>query len=83
MPRWASSPPSLVRATRNPTIPTDPVALAEGFEVVATLQPRAEKLSVTELSALARKEVTKPRTKVDARTLKTIDKALGATAAGG
>ena len=66
----------------DPTIPTDPVALAEGYEVVATIRPRAEKLSVNQLSALARKEVSRPRTKVDARSLKQIDKALAAPDAG-
>ena len=66
----------------DPTLPADPVALAEGYEVVATLKPRAEKLSVDQLSTLARKEVAKPRTKVDARTLKQIDKALAGPAAG-
>ncbi len=62
----------------DPTIPEDPVALAEGFEVVATIRPRAEKLSLDQLSVLARKEVSRPRTKVEAKTFKSIDKALDA-----
>ena len=33
----------------------DPVALAEQYELVATLKPRAEKLSLNELSSLAGK----------------------------
>ena len=57
-------------------IPEDPIALAEGFELVATLQPRREALSLTQLSTYARREASRPRTKVDAKTLKQIDKAL-------
>jgi len=63
----------------DPTLPDDPVALAEGFELVAKLQPRAEPLSLGQLSTLAKREMTRPRTKVDARTLKQIGKALDAT----
>ncbi|MEA2686872.1 MAG: hypothetical protein QOE93_2067 [Actinomycetota bacterium] len=62
----------------DPTLPTDPVALAEGFEVVATIRPRAETKTLNELSVLAAKEVSRPRTKVEAKTFKSIDKALGA-----
>lgn len=63
----------------NPTLPEDPVALARDFELVAELRPRAEPLSLGQLSTLAKREMSKPRTKVDARTLKQIDKALDAT----
>lgn len=63
----------------NPMLPEDPVALAEGFELVAELRPRAEPLSLGQLSTLAKREMTRPRTKVDARTLKQIGKALDAT----
>lgn len=66
----------------NPTLPSDPVALSEGYELVATLQPRAEALSLQQLATFARKEVSRPRTKVDAKALKQIDKAL-AVAVGG
>lgn len=64
----------------NPTrgLPDDPIALTEGYELVATLQPRAEALSLSQLSTFARREIRQPRTKVDARTLKQIDKALQA-----
>ncbi|MGH9264970.1 MAG: hypothetical protein ACRD1D_09795 [Acidimicrobiales bacterium] len=64
----------------DPTVdlPDDPIALTEGYELVATLQPRAEALSLSQLSTFARKELRQPRTKVDARTLKQIDKALQA-----
>jgi hypothetical protein len=62
----------------DPTLPSDPVALAEGFELVATFRPRQENLSLRELSTLARKEMSRPRTKVDVKALKTIDKALQA-----
>lgn len=63
----------------DPTIPEDPVALAEGYELVAELRPRAESLSLGQLSTLAKREMTKPRTKVDQKTLRQIGKALDAT----
>ena len=63
----------------DPMLPDDPVALTEGFELVAELRPRAEPLSLGQLSTLAKREMTRPRTKVDARTLKQIGKALEAT----
>jgi hypothetical protein len=63
----------------DPMLPTDPVALAEGFELVTELRPRAEPLSLGQLSTLAKREMTRPRTKVDARTLKQIGKALDVT----
>lgn len=63
----------------DPTLPDDPVALTEGYELVAELRPRAEALSLGQLSTLAKREMTRPRTKVDARTLKQIGKALDAT----
>jgi hypothetical protein len=66
----------------NPTLPSDPVALSEGYELVATLQPRAEALSLQQLATFARKEVSRPRTKVDAKALKQIDKALTAAISG-
>jgi hypothetical protein len=63
----------------DPVLPEDPVALTEGYELVAELRPRAESLSLGQLSTLAKREMSKPRTKVDARTLKQIDRALDAT----
>jgi hypothetical protein len=63
----------------DPTLPEDPVALTEGFELVAELRPRAEPLTLGQLSTLAKREMSKPRTKVDARTFKQIGKALDAT----
>ena len=66
----------------DPTLPADdPVALSEGYELVATFQPRREALSLGELSTLARKEMSRPRTKVDTKTLKQIDRALDAAVA--
>jgi len=59
-------------------LPTDPVELAEGYEIVATLQKRAEPLELRQLSTFAKREMSRPRTRVDAKTLKQIDKALGA-----
>jgi hypothetical protein len=63
----------------DPTLPEDPIALTEGYELVAELRPRAERLSLGQLSTLAKREMTRPRTRVDARTLKQIDRALEAT----
>ena len=63
----------------DPTIPADdPIALAEGFELVATLRPRAEALSLGQLSTLAKREMSSPRTKVDAKTFKQIGSAIDA-----
>jgi hypothetical protein len=88
------NPPELLRAEMgfksalarqgnpDPTLPVDdPVALSEGYELVATFQPRREALSLGELSNLARKEMSKPRTRVDSKALKQIDKALDAAVA--
>jgi len=58
----------------------DPVALAEQYELVATLKPRAQKLSLNELSSLAGKAITTPRTKVAASTFTKIDKAMAVKA---
>src|SRR5215210_2820174 len=63
----------------DPMLPTDPIELTEGFELVAELRPRAERLSLGQLSTLAKREMTRPRTKVDARTLKQLDRALEVT----
>jgi hypothetical protein len=63
----------------DPMLPEDPVALTEGFELVAEFRPRAEPLSLGQLSTLAKREMTRPRTKVDARTLKQIDRVLDVT----
>jgi hypothetical protein len=63
----------------DPTLPEDPVALTQGYELVAELRPRADALSLGQLSTLAKREMTRPRTKVDARTLRQIDRALDAT----
>lgn len=60
----------------DPTLPEDPVALTEGYEVVATLRPRPENLSLEQLSKFARREVYRPRIRVDARTVRRIDKAV-------
>lgn len=62
----------------DPTLPEDPVELTEGYELVAELRPRAERLSLGQLSTLAKREMSKPRTKVDARTLKQLGKAIDA-----
>lgn len=63
----------------DPMLPDDPVALTQGFELVAELRPRAEPLTLGQLSTLAKREMTRPRTKVEARTLKQIDRALDGT----
>lgn len=67
------------RGNPDPMLPDDPVALTEGYELVAELRPRAEALSLGQLSTLAKREMSRPRTKVDARTLKQIGRALDAT----
>ena len=59
----------------------DPVALAEGYEIKATLQKRAQPKSLGELSTLARKSVTTPHVRVDPKAMKQIDKALTVAAA--
>ncbi|MDQ1399726.1 MAG: hypothetical protein QOJ52_3102 [Acidimicrobiaceae bacterium] len=61
------------------SLPTDAVELAQGYEVVATLRPRAEKLSLEQLSTFAQHEVNKPRITVDAAMLTHIGTALQAT----
>ncbi len=60
-------------------LPADAVELAQGYEIVATLRPRAEKLSMDQLSTMARKEVSRPRTKVEAKVIKQLSKALHVT----
>ena len=55
----------------------DPGALAEQFEIVATLRPRAQKVSLNELSNLAAQAIKSPRTNVDATTFTKIDRAIG------
>lgn len=62
----------------DPTLPEDPIALSEGYEVVATIRPRAENLSLDQLSKFARREVYRPRIRVDAKTVRQIDKAVSA-----
>ena len=59
-------------------LPTDPVELAEGYELVATLRKREQPVELRQLSAFAKREMSRPRTRVDASTLKQIDKALAA-----
>jgi hypothetical protein len=62
-------------------LPTDPIALAEGYELVSTLRPREEPLPLRQLSTYARQATSRPRVRVDAKTLKQIDKALEAATA--
>jgi len=66
----------------DPTRPNDPVALAEGYELKTTIRPRAEKLSINQLATFARKTAARPEIKVDQKTMKTIDSALGAKTLG-
>jgi hypothetical protein len=60
----------------DPTLPEDRVELAEGYEIVATVQRRAENLSLDQLSKFARREVYRPRIRVDAKTVRRIDRAV-------
>lgn len=72
---------SILAQRGNPAeLPADPIELAEGFEIVTTIQPRADRLSVDQLSAYARRELRSPRLKVDTKAMRQIDKALAASA---
>jgi len=56
---------------------SDPVRLAERYELKATLRPRATELSLAQLSKFAGQAVRQPPTRVDAATFRQIDKAIG------
>ncbi len=56
----------------------DPAALAERYEVVTSLRPRAAKLSLSQLSTLANQAMKVPRTRVDAATFRKVDTAIAA-----
>ncbi|MGH9279430.1 MAG: hypothetical protein ACRD12_15170 [Acidimicrobiales bacterium] len=68
------------RVNPDPTITSDPIAVARNYELVAELRPRAQELSLEQLSTFARQEVKKPSTRVNVKTLRQIDYALGALA---
>lgn len=70
------------RGNPDPARPKDPVALAEGYELKTSIQPRAEKLSIQSLATYARKTAARPEIKVDGKTMKAIDKALSARGVG-
>ena len=56
----------------------DPAALAQQYELKATLQRRSTKLSLNQLSAFASQAVKTPRTRVAASTFSKIDTAMAA-----
>ena len=58
-------------------LPTDPVALAEGYELVTSLQPRAKTLSLSQLSSYAKEAVASDESRIDADVLSKINQALG------
>ncbi|HET7487022.1 MAG TPA: hypothetical protein VFJ85_03780 [Acidimicrobiales bacterium] len=65
----------------DPNLPRDPVALAEGYELKATFRPRADgAIPLAKLATLARKEVSRPQVRVDAKAFREIDRAIAATA---
>ena len=56
----------------------DPAALAQRYELKATLRRRSTKLSLNQLAAFASQAVTTPRTRVAASTFNKIDTAMAA-----
>lgn len=50
----------------------DPVQLAESFELVATLRPRAQKLSLDQLKTFAGQSVQAPKVRVSVDTMNKI-----------
>ena len=65
----------------NPTVArlaANPAALAERYELKATLRRRSTKMSLSQLSALAKQAVRTPRTSVNAATFNKIDTAMAA-----
>ena len=70
-----------MQSNPNPTVTAlaaNPGALAEQYELKATLQRRSTKMSLNQLSALASKAVKTPRTRVRAATFRKIDTAMAA-----
>jgi hypothetical protein len=63
-------------------LPADPLALARGYEISATIRPRPVRLSLEQLSAFAKNTADNPLVSVDGKTMKTIEKALKGTAGG-
>jgi hypothetical protein len=55
-----------------------PGALAERYELKATLRRRSAKLSLNQLASLANQAVRTPRMRVDAATVSKVDTAIGA-----
>ena len=70
-----------MQSNPNPTVTAlaaNPAALAEQYELKATLQRRSTQMSLNQLSALASKAVRTPRTRVRAATFRKIDTAMAA-----
>ncbi|MFI4973629.1 MAG: hypothetical protein ACHP84_03705 [Caulobacterales bacterium] len=72
------------RGNPNPTagVPQDPVALAEGFELVVSFRPRAQKLTLSQLSDFARRTAANPQVHVNPRTMSEINSALNGASSG-
>jgi len=56
----------------------NPGALAERYELKATFRRRRDKLSLNQLAALANQAVRRPRTRVSAATVRSVDSAISA-----
>ncbi|WP_028350252.1 hypothetical protein [Bradyrhizobium murdochi] len=57
-------------------LPDDPVTLASGYELRATIRPRPVKLSLRQLSKFAKQTAINPILSVDSKTMQRIDKAI-------
>jgi hypothetical protein len=63
----------------NPTaggVPQDPVELAQGYEMVVSFRPRAQKLTLAQLSSFATQTAASPQIRVDAKIAADISTAI-------
>jgi hypothetical protein len=60
------------------TLASTPGALAEQYELKATLRRRDSRLSLSRLATLANQAVTTPRTRVSTATMTKVDSAISA-----
>lgn len=69
-----------MKGNPDPTREIDLVSIVENYEVKATLTKREKPLSLGTLEALAKREMTRPALKADAKALRQFDRAVaGAT----
>ena len=67
----------------NPTrsgVPQDLIELAQGYEMVVSFRPRAQKLTLAQLSEFARQTAASPAVRINAATTSQIDSALNGPA---